>query len=155
MLKWNVSKILALLFLCWGIQASQAKSIKDARQEIIRSTMDYLSIPYLWGGTNPQTGLDCSGFVQLVFHRAGLPVPRVARDQFSTTYYLDPKSVLPGDLIFFSMKNPSSRRVDHVGIYVGKSFFVHASVSNGIHIDQVMNPYYYERIVGIRKYTGF
>jgi len=44
---------------------------------------------------------------------------------------------------------------DHVGIYVGKGFFVHASVTNGVHIDSVTNPYYYQRLVSVRKYRGF
>jgi cell wall-associated NlpC family hydrolase len=45
--------------------------------------------------------------------------------------------------------------VDHVGIYVGKGFFVHASFTNGVHIDSVQNPYYYQRLVSVRKYRGF
>ncbi|MBI4802333.1 MAG: C40 family peptidase [Elusimicrobia bacterium] len=53
------------------------------------------------------------------------------------------------------MKKPGSRKVDHVGIYVGKGFFVHASFTNGIHIDSIANPYYFQRLVSIRKYRGF
>jgi lipoprotein Spr len=45
--------------------------------------------------------------------------------------------------------------VDHVGIYVGKGFFVHASVSSGVHIDSITNPYYFQRLVSVRKYAGF
>jgi len=148
-------KILLLVSFCFCFPGVEAKTVKDARQEVIRSTMDYLAIPYLWGGQHPQTGLDCSAFVQLVYDRAGLSLPRVSRDQYRSTEYLDPKYVLPGDLIFFAMKNPGSAKVDHVGIYLGKSFFVHASFTNGIHIDQIINPYYYDRVVGIRKYKGF
>lgn len=134
---------------------ARAKTIADARNQVVQETMRYLTIPYLWGGTSPKSGLDCSGFVQLVFSKAGLNLPRVARDQFAASLYLKPNGVLPGDLIFFSMKKPGSSHVDHIGIYVGKGFFVHASVSNGIHIDSVTNPYYYSRIISIRKYRGF
>jgi len=80
---------------------------------------------------------------------------RVARDQFAASLYLKPAGVLPGDLLFFAMKNPGAERPDHVGIYVGKGFFVHASVTNGVHIDSISNPYYYQRIVSVRKYRGF
>ncbi|MBI4801109.1 MAG: C40 family peptidase [Elusimicrobia bacterium] len=135
--------------------AAQAKSIADARNEVVQETLKYLSIPYLWGGTHPGTGLDCSGFVQLVYSKAGLNLPRVAREQFAASLYLKPAAILPGDMIFFSMKRPGSSKVDHIGIYVGKGFFVHASVSNGIHIDSVSNPYYFQRIVSVRKYRGF
>jgi len=145
--------LLAVLPLSAG--PAQAKSIADARNQVVQETLKYLSIPYLWGGTSPKSGLDCSGFVQLVYSKAGLNLPRVARDQYAASLHLKPAGVLPGDMIFFSMKKPGSSHVDHIGIYVGKGFFVHASVSNGIHIDSVGNPYYYSRIVSIRKYRGF
>lgn len=153
----TASIVLAGLLSAAALCASpaQAKTIAEARNQVVSETMKYLAIPYLWGGTHPKTGLDCSGFVQLVYSRAGLNLPRVARDQFAASLYLKPGGVLPGDLIFFSMKKPGSSHVDHIGIYVGKGFFVHASVSNGIHIDSVTNPYYYSRIISIRKYRGF
>ena len=132
-----------------------AKSIADARNEVVRETMKYLSVPYLWGGMDPDTGMDCSAFVQLVYNSADLHVPRVARDQFAASLYLKPAGVLPGDLLFFSMKRPGGEKPDHVGIYVGKGFFVHASVTNGIHIDSITNPYYYQRLISARKYRGF
>jgi peptidoglycan endopeptidase LytF len=50
---------------------------------------------------------------------------------------------------------PRVARVDHVGIYVGKGYFVHASFTNGVHIDSVANPYYFSRLVAARKYAGF
>jgi len=154
----NRAKILALAALLSAPLLplpAQAKTIAEARNQVVRETMKYLAIPYLWGGTHPKTGLDCSGFVQLVYSKAGLNLPRVARDQYSASFYLKPSGVLPGDLIFFSMKKPGSSHVDHIGIYVGKGYFVHASVSNGIHIDSVANPYYYSRIISVRKYRGF
>ncbi len=135
--------------------AAGAKSIADARGEVVKETMTFLNTPYLWGGMHPQTGMDCSAFVKLVYGKAGLGLPRVARDQFAQTLRLSPSGVLPGDIIFFAMKNPGTAKVDHVGIYVGKGFFVHASFTNGVHIDSVTNPYYYSRLVSLRKYAGF
>ena len=132
-----------------------AESIAAARDAVVRETMTYLNTPYLWGGMHPDTGMDCSAFAKLVYSKAGLALPRVARDQYAQSLYLAPSAVLPGDLIFFSMKKPGSAKVDHVGIYVGKGFFVHAAVSSGVHIDSVSNPYYYERLVSLRKYRGF
>ncbi|MBI4655331.1 MAG: C40 family peptidase [Elusimicrobia bacterium] len=135
--------------------ASDAKSIENARNEVVRETMQYLNVPYLWGGMHPKTGMDCSAFVRLVYQKAGLRLPRVSGEQFAASMRLNPADVLPGDIIFFSMKKPASKKVDHVGVYVGKGFFVHASFTNGIHIDSVANPYYFQRMVGIRKYRGF
>jgi len=132
-----------------------AVSIADARNSVVRETMTFLNTPYLWGGMHPVTGMDCSAFTKLVYAKAGLSLPRVARDQFAQTLHLAPSAVLPGDLIFFAMKNPGTAKVDHVGIYVGKGFFVHASFTNGVHIDSVYNPYYFARMVSLRKYSGF
>jgi cell wall-associated NlpC family hydrolase len=134
---------------------SPAETIAAARRKVIKQTMPYLNVPYLWGGMHPQTGLDCSGFTQLVYHRAGLTLPRVSHDQFVATKYLKPAEVLPGDLVFFAMKHPGTAEVDHVGIYVGKGLFVAASVTNGIHVDRISNPYYLARLIGIRRYGGF
>jgi cell wall-associated NlpC family hydrolase len=134
---------------------ADARSIAQARSEVVAVTLDYLGIPYLWGGEHPQTGLDCSGFVQLVYKRAGLYLPRVAAEQFQATRLVSPEEVLPGDLIFYSMHRPGSRKVDHVGIYMGKGYFVHASVSNGIHIEPITKAFFLDRLVAIRKYRGF
>ncbi|MDA8131962.1 MAG: C40 family peptidase [Elusimicrobia bacterium] len=145
---------LAALLLSVAVSA-RAATIAEARAGVVRETMTYLNTPYLWGGMHPDTGMDCSAFAKLVYARAGLYLPRVSAEQFAQTKRLPPASVLPGDLIFFAMKNPGTPRVDHVGIYVGKGFFVHASFSNGVHIDSVYNPYYYARMVSVRKYAGF
>ena len=134
---------------------AQAVTIARARRDIIALTMPYLNVPYLWGGMSPRTGLDCSAFVQLVYRKAGFDLPRVSRQQFAATRYLSPRRVLPGDLVFFSMHHPRRRVVDHVGIYLGKGYFIHASVSEGVHIQSIRDPYYIERLVSIRKYAGF
>lgn len=147
--------VLFLLALLLPLGAAQAATIAAARDKVVRETMTFLNTPYLWGGMHPRTGMDCSAFAKLVYDKAGLTLPRVSRDQYAQTMRLSPSAVLPGDLIFFAMKNPGTAKVDHVGIYVGKGFFVHASFTNGVHIDSVSNPYYYSRLVSLRKYAGF
>jgi len=149
-----LKKLLLLAALALPLPA-QARTIADARDAVVRETMTFLNTPYLWGGMHPDTGMDCSAFAKLVYARAGLSLPRVSKEQFAQTRYLAPSGVLPGDLIFFAMKHPGTARVDHVGVYVGKGFFVHASFTSGVHIDSVTNPYYYSRLVSVRKYAGF
>jgi hypothetical protein len=74
----------------------------------------YLGTPYRWGGTDPKTGLDCSGLTQLVFRQLGVDLPRVAADQSRSGTKVDSmKDAQPGDLLFFG--SPAH----HVGIYVG------------------------------------
>lgn len=151
----RLKKLLLLLPLLALALPARARTIADARAEVVRETMTFLNTPYLWGGMHPDTGMDCSAFAKLVYAKAGLSLPRVSGEQFARSLRLSPSGVLPGDLIFFAMKNPGTARVDHVGIYVGKGFFVHAAFSSGVHIDSVTNPYYYSRLVSVRKYAGF
>ncbi len=152
----RLKKLLFLLISALlPFSAAEAKTIAEARGQVVRETMTYLNTPYLWGGMHPQTGMDCSAFVKLVYGKAGITLPRVAKDQYAQARYLPPSGVLPGDMIFFAMKSPGTAKVDHVGIYVGRGFFVHASFTNGVHIDSVENPYYYARMVSVRKYNGF
>lgn len=132
-----------------------ARSIATARTQVRNATLDYLNIPYLWGGEHPQTGLDCSGFVQLIYRRAGMALPRNTSEQYRATRMVGSQEPLPGDLLFFSMRHPGSRQVDHVGIYMGKGWFAHASVSNGIHVESIRKPYFLQRLIAIRKYPGF
>ncbi|MDE1976444.1 MAG: C40 family peptidase [Elusimicrobia bacterium] len=154
---FRAKRALGLAVLALGLAAPrlQAKTIAQARQEVLVQTLRYLNIPYLWGGVQPATGLDCSAFVQLVYRRARLFLPRSSREQFAATRYLKPQNVLPGDLVFFAMRRSRPRDVDHVGIYLGKGLFIHASVSNGVHIESIVKPYYMERLVSIRRYAGF
>ena len=62
----------------------------------------YLGVPYVFGGTNPAVGLDCSGLVQLVFRQLGIVLPRTAQQQFDATLRISRDQLQPGDLVFFA-----------------------------------------------------
>ena len=82
--------------------------------DVVANATRYLGTPYRWGGTDPATGLDCSGFVQQVYEDLGVDLPRVSREQARAgTAVLDLASARPGDLVAFG--DP----VDHIGIYIG------------------------------------
>ncbi|MBC8024411.1 MAG: C40 family peptidase [Steroidobacteraceae bacterium] len=78
--------------------------------------------PYRYGGATID-GFDCSGLVFYAHRALGLTVPRTSRDQADQSTGVRPKKLRPGDLVFFKI---DSRRVNHVGIYVGDDRFVHA-----------------------------
>ena len=89
--------------------------------DVIQDALKYLGVPYKWGGTDPTTGLDCSGFVQQVYEDLGISLPRVSRDQAKAGRPVaDLESAQPGDLIAFGTP------VDHIGIYVGNGRMIEA-----------------------------
>ncbi len=93
---------------------------------VVAGARDYLGVPYVWGGTNPTTGLDCSGLTQKVYAELGIALPRVSSEQARTGSAVpNLAAARPGDLLFFD--NSRSRAgIDHVAIYTGGNRMVEA-----------------------------
>ena len=108
--------------------------------------------PYRLGGTSPDTGLDCSGFVDHVFRQiAGIRLPHDSQAISAATQPLDHRSDLqPGDLVFFNTLNHA---FSHVGIYLGDDRFVHATSSRtgSVMISRLSDRYWHERFDGARR----
>ena len=86
----------------------------------------YLGMPYVWGGSNPSTSFDCSGFVCWVINHSGWDVGRTtAQGLFDFCTPVSPDNARPGDLIFFEGTYSSYETVTHVGIYVGNNMMIH------------------------------
>lgn len=107
--------------------------------------------PYRRGGISPDSGLDCSGFVDYVFRQTtGIKLPRGSRAISEATQPLDQSDLQPGDLVFFNTLN---RAFSHVGIYLGDERFVHASSSRtgSVMISRLSDRYWHERFDGARR----
>lgn len=103
------------------------------RSKVVNYALKFVGGRYVWGGTNPNTGADCSGFVQYVMRNAaGISLPRTSREQAKTGRAVSSSEMLPGDLIFYAN---SGGTVNHVAMYIGNGQIVHAaSKRSGIRI---------------------
>ncbi len=96
---------------------------------LIETAVRLIGVPYLWGGTSP-FGLDCSGFVQLVYKLHNVVLLRDAYMQACDprVVKVERESIKPGDLVFFGKgKEPNAKSVNHVGIAIDSDKFIHCS----------------------------
>lgn len=105
-----------------GSSATAARVLSTAKR--------YVGVPYRWGGTSPTTGFDCSGFVQYVFAKHDVRLPRTSRAQAHTGERELPqaRALREGDLVFFA---EDGGPISHVAIYAGNDRIIHSSSSGG------------------------
>jgi hypothetical protein len=128
--------------------ASEAGAVAEASK--------YLGVPYLWGGTDPSKGLDCSGFTQLVFGNLGVDLPRVSSQQATAGRPVASLAdARPGDLVFFD--HSSSRAgIDHVGIYIGNGKMIAApQPGEVVKVQDVGSPSVIRRVLPQQATTSF
>ena len=101
------------------VNPSEAK-----REEIVEYAKQFIGNPYVWGGTDPHRGADCSGFTSYILRNvAGVHLSHSSRAQVNEGRQISVEEVRPGDLVFYG----SGRRINHVAIYAGDGQIVHAS----------------------------
>jgi cell wall-associated NlpC family hydrolase len=93
----------------------------------------YLGVRYVFGGTDPTVGLDCSALVQLVFRQLGVSLPRTAQRQYEATLRIPRDQLQAGDLVFFARtyQDPNDW-ITHVGIYIGDGQQINAPVEGQV-----------------------
>ncbi len=101
--------------------AARAPSARQAREEarVVRFARRLLGVRYVYGGTSPRTGFDCSGFTRFVYAHFGIALPHDAFAQFDLGRRVSRAGLQPGDLVFFD-------GLGHVGLYLGGGLFIHA-----------------------------
>lgn len=99
--------------------------------ELTAAVDGYVGIPYVWGGTDPATGLDCSGFTQHLMRRFGVELPRVSADQLRAgAPVADLSAARPGDLLGWD-NGPRNVGADHVAVYLGNGMMAEAPGTGG------------------------
>ena len=109
---------------------TQVQAAVDFRQSIVNYALQFVGGRYSYGGSDPRTGVDCSGFTRYVMqHAAGLTINRSSGGQASQGRAVSADQMRPGDLIFYG----SGSSINHVAMYIGNGQVVHSSTySTGI-----------------------
>ena len=146
-------------------QLNKAQYVVNGQQYISTKNMDslvsysntFLGMPYLWGGTTPAKfntikkytsgGFDCSGFIQYIYKRVGVNLPRMTMEQINKGISINIGSLKKGDLVFF-MTNPDiPYQASHVGIYIGNKKFIQSTKTGDVIKVSELNGYYKDKFI--------
>lgn len=131
-------------------------SASGAARRVVPAAERYIGVPYRYGGTSPESGFDCSGFVQYVYGQQGVDLPRTSRQMAGSGIAVEPsvRSLAVGDLMLFSQGG----RISHVAIYAGNGRFIHSSSSGkGVRYDDLdtrRGRWFADHMVAARRVSG-
>jgi cell wall-associated NlpC family hydrolase len=111
---------------------------------VVGIAMQYLGIPYRWGGASPSTGFDCSGFIMYVFAQVGVSLPHNAAMQYGYGAPVSRANLQPGDLVFFNS-------LGHNGIYIGGNQFIHSPHTGDVVKISSLTGWYDSTFYGARR----
>lgn len=149
---WLLAAVLAVLAGCAGTPKTPPGAARYVRNPVVDYALSFKGTPYVWGGESPAEGFDCSGFVQYVYRHHGVYLPRTAYQMARSLPAEDSRRRRPGDLVFF---NTTGKPYSHVGIYIGRNAFVHASsAKGGVIVSSLERPYWWGHFLGIRRPTA-
>jgi len=124
---------------------------KQEREALTEYAKYFKGGKYIWGGTTPK-GFDCSGYVQYLYKKQGINLPRTALSQSQVGEDVDINELKKGDLLFFLTDKKRKIPVTHVGIYIGNGEFIHAaSRKKGIIISPITHGYYASKFVKAKR----
>ncbi len=134
-----------------GDQMSAAgRVVSEKASDLVLTAMGFLGVPYKRGGNSFDAGLDCSGFVRLIYEQTvGLVLPRRSAEQAAATTPIEKSELQPGDLVFF---NTLKATFSHVGIYVGDHKFIHSPRTGAVvRVEDMRVAYWQQRFDGARR----
>ena len=124
-------------------------SSKVTGSDIVAYSKKYLGYKYVLGAASPKSGFDCSGLTSYVYKQNGYTLNRTSSAQTSNGKKVSKSNLKAGDLVFFSQ---GSKKIGHVGIYIGGNEFIHAAnPKKGVVITSLSNSYYAKNYVTARR----
>jgi cell wall-associated NlpC family hydrolase len=142
--------LILLLSACQSTRSGQLSQSDADMNQLTEYALSLTGTPYKYGGTSPDTGFDCSGFVGHVFkEKLGKTLPR-SSEGISRLGVAQKSSLLkPGDLVFYNTLN---KTYSHVGIYLGDGQFVHSpSKGKAVSVVNMSESYWKKRYNGARR----
>ncbi|MFJ7735719.1 NlpC/P60 family protein [Lysinibacillus sp. NPDC097287] len=148
--KWLLPVFASFMFFTGvGINDAEAATIT----ELTNTAKSYIGTPYKYGGTDINTGIDCSAYTQIVFSKLGISLDRNTRAQYQQGTSVSKANLQEGDLVFF---NTTGAGISHVGIYIGSGKFISSTTSSGVVEDNINDPYYWgSRYIGAKRVANF
>jgi hypothetical protein len=136
-----------------GAQLVDVPSNGPIGTRAVKIALQYLGVPYVWGGADPLTGFDCSGLTMYVYAQLGIPLTHYTGSQFYEGTRVPPSELEPGDLLFFE---PTARGPQHEGMYIGNGQFIQAPhTGDVVKISSLSEPSYAFGFVGaVRPYSS-
>lgn len=123
----------------------------SSRGKIADYALNFVGTPYQWGGNHLQNGIDCSAFVQQLYGKIGVNLPRTAAEQAKVGKNITRMEDLQtGDRLYFW--DAKRGKVGHTGIYMGNGYFVHSSTNNkGVDTDYLGEKRWRDKLVYARR----
>lgn len=123
---------------------------RSSQSSVINYALSLQGAPYRYGKSSPEEGFDCSGFVQHVYKRYGVALPRRASDMALALPIIPKAALSSGDLVFF---NTNGRPHSHVGIFIKDDKFIHAPSrrTGRVLVSSLNNRYWQKHFTGVRR----
>lgn len=131
------------------VRQAPFQRLRLSLEQMVELARRFLGLPYFWGGTSP-LGLDCSGYVQLIYRLSGVEILRDADIQFTSSGLLEVQKgqEQAGDLVFFGRQ-----RISHVGMMINQREFIHATTHQRplVQISNLYDEYWQNIYQGCRR----
>ncbi len=125
-------------------------SLTGGGAEIAEYSLKFIGTPYVYGGTDLNSGVDCSGFVYSIYKNFGITLQRNSASQYTQGTYVDKSELQAGDLVFFN--TGGNTNISHVGMYLGDNMYIHSSTySTGVIVEDLYDDYSTSTYVGAKR----